>query len=124
MLTEAEWEFAARGGMITQDYKYSGSNDINQVAWYKVYHTCDVKTKAPNELGVFDMTANVWEWCEDYYGDYESSAQTNPTGPETGSYRVFRGGAFGIPESYCTITTRSRNESYYKSNSIGFRLAL
>ena len=82
--TEAEWEYAARGGNKSQGYKYSGSNTIDNVAWYysnSASRTHDVKTKSPNELGIYDMSGNVWEWCYDWYGSYSSGSQTNPTGP-------------------------------------------
>ena len=95
--TEAEWEYAARGGNQSQGYKYAGSNTVGDVAWH--YGNSDHKThpvgqKQPNELGLYDMSGNVWEWCQDWYGDYSSSAQTNPTGPSSGSYRVLRGGSW------------------------------
>ena len=93
--TEAEWEFACRGGNNSRGHKYSGSNDIDNVAWYwdnSGRKTHPVATKAPNELGIYDMSGNVWEWCADWYGGYSSSAQTNPKGPYGGSGRVYRGG--------------------------------
>ena len=93
--TEAEWEYAARGGANSQGYNYSGSNTLDDVAWY--YGNSDntpheVATKAPNELGIYDMSGNAWEWCLDWYGDYSASAQTNPLGPDTGTERILRGG--------------------------------
>ena len=101
--TEAQWEYAARGGNKSLGYEYSGSNTIDEVAWYyrnacKVgssssdYGTHRVGTKLPNELGLYDMSGNVWEWCSDWYGSYSTSSQTNPTGPTTSSDRVLRGG--------------------------------
>lgn len=96
--TEAEWEYAARGGNQSKGYKYSGSNTLDNVAWY--YNsggkTHPVGQKQPNELGLYDMSGNVWEWCQDWYGSYSSSSQTNPTGPSSGSYRVLRGGDWGM----------------------------
>jgi formylglycine-generating enzyme required for sulfatase activity len=79
--TEAEWEYAARGGKYSKGYKYSGSDNVDNVAWYESNSeskTQEVGKKAPNELGIYDMSGNVWEWCSDWYGDYSSSAQTNP----------------------------------------------
>ncbi len=100
--TEAEWEYAARGGNLSQGYKYSGSNNIDDVAWYwdnipsqssgtTGYGTQTVATKQPNELGIYDMSGNVCEWCSDWYGSYSSAPKINPTGPVAGSYRVVRG---------------------------------
>ena len=102
--TEAEWEFACRGGNNSRGYKYSGSNYIDNVAWYdgnSGKKTHPVATKSANELGIYDMSGNVFEWCADRYGDYSSGAQTNPKGPYDGSYRVFRGGGWDINVRYC-----------------------
>ena len=123
--TEAEWEYAARGGNKSRGYKYSGSDDLGSVAWYSensgdmVY---PVGSKSPNELGLYDMSGNVWEWCSDVYDLYSSSPQTNPTGPSSGSHHVLRGGCcFGV-ESYCRSAERiilgSTLRTYF-----GFRLA-
>lgn len=79
--TEAEWEYAARGGSKSKGYKYSGSDDLNEVGWYWGNYdisTHDVATKKPNELGIYDMSGNVYEWCQDWYGDYSPQPQTNP----------------------------------------------
>ena len=103
--TEAQWEYAARGGNKTNGYKYSGSNDLEAVAWYEKnsydkgssspdYGPHPVKTKSPNELGIYDMSGNVWEWCQDRYGSYSTDSQTNPVGVSSGSYRVGRGGGW------------------------------
>ena len=95
--TEAEWEYAARGGKKSRGYKYSGSNNIDNVAWNRanserLAKTHKVGTKSPNELGIYDMSGNVDEWCQDWYGSYSSEAQTNPKGPNGGNRRVNRGG--------------------------------
>ncbi len=97
--TEAEWEYAARGGNKSRHTKYSGGNTIGNVA-YNSGTTHPVGQKSPNELGLYDMTGNVWEWCSDWYGDYGSSAQTNPKGPSSGSYRVQRGGSWRYDAGY------------------------
>lgn len=111
--TEAEWEFAAKGGIWSEDFIYSGSNDIDNVAWYGGnsyysgdYETKNVGTKAPNELGIYDMTGNVEEYCQDWYGEYSGSRQINPTGPVTGSKHIQRGGSFASREFACTTTFR------------------
>jgi len=90
--TEAEWEYAARGGNKSKGYEYSGSNDIGEVAWYDSNSgskTHAVGGKKLKELGIYDMSGNVYEWCHDWYGDYSSSSQTNPKGVSSGSYRVY-----------------------------------
>ena len=126
MPTEAEWEFAARGGNKSKGYIYSGSNTIDDVAWYSSNKTHPVKTKAANELDIYDMGGNVWEWCSDWYGDYSSSAQTDPTGPATGSNRVKRGGSWGDYATYCRCANRRFNGilSDQSNYLVGFRLAL
>ena len=130
--TEAEWEYAARGGNNSKGYKYSGSNDIDDVAWHTENSnstTHDVGQKVPNELGIYDMSGNVWEWCQDWYEEYSSSAQTNPIGPNSGSSRVLRGGSWDDDASYCRSSCRidcnpdSRN-FYFGINYLGLRLAL
>ena len=131
--TEAEWEYAARGGNKSQGYGFSGSDNINNVAWYyangnnRITHP--VATKAPNELGIYDMSGNVWEWCQDWYGPYSGDSQINPTGPESGYYPVRRGGSWGCAAGYCTVTFRGEWESPRSTastvhNFIGLRLAL
>ena len=121
--TEAEWEYAARGGNKSKGYKYSGSNTIEDVAWYtsdSSSMTHQVGTKAPNELGIYDMSGNVWEWCSDWYGSYSSSSQTNPTGPTSGSGRVLRGGGWLYFAQGWRVS--SRNGDYPGSRYYGFRL--
>ena len=121
--TEAEWEFAARGGNKSRGYKYAGSNTPGDVAWYWGANTTQpVATKAPNELGLYDMSGNVWEWCQDWYGDYSSDSQTNPTGPVSGTFKVNRGGSKSSFIESCRVSTRSR---WDENNSIlGLRLAM
>ncbi len=124
--TEAEWEFAARGGTMSRGYKYAGSNNINEVAWYddnSNSRTHEVKTKQPNELGLYDMSGNVWEWCQDWYGNYSSSAMSNPTGPSSGSSRVFRGGSWSYGAWYCRVSIRYFIDPSYGGSIFGFRLA-
>ncbi len=122
--TEAEWEYAARGGKSSRGYKYSGGNNIDDVAWYtsnssSITHV--VKTKKANELGIYDMSGNVWEWCSDWYGEYSSSAQTNPKGPYSGSSRIIRGGGFINGAGSCRVSLRGGESSVAKN---GLRLAL
>ena len=124
--TEAEWEYAARGGNKSRKYKYSGSNDLDSVAWYisnSGNKTHVVGSKSANELGVHDMSGNVCEWCNDRYGSYSSNEQTNPQGPIKGSFRVFRGGGWYNR----AITARVSYRHYdWPNNSyayLGFRLA-
>ena len=125
--TEAEWEYAARGGNKSKGYKYSGSNTIGNVAWYydnSSSRTHDVKTKQANELGIYDMSGNVWEWCQDGYGSYSSSSQTNPTGPSSGSYRVSRGGSWGSHAKNCRVSLRYYGIPGSSGISLGLRLSL
>ncbi|MBR3915349.1 MAG: formylglycine-generating enzyme family protein [Bacteroidales bacterium] len=125
--TEAEWEYAARGGNKSQRYKYSGSNTIGNVAWYddnSGSETHDVKTKQANELGIYDMSGNVWEWCQDWYGDYSSGSQTNPTGPSSGSVRVLRGGGWNYFATYCRVSYRLNCFPDLGFHYFGFRLIL
>ena len=125
--TEAEWEYAARGGSKSKGYKYSGSNTLGDVAWYdgnSGSKTHPVKTKRANELGLYDMSGNVWEWCSDWYGGYSSDAQTNPKGAASGSGRVLRGGSWFSYERNCRVSDRS---DYYPGNRDcynGFRLVI
>jgi|GEM_PF-709362 len=124
--TEAEWEYAARGGAKSRGYRYAGSNNIGEVAWYERTSgskTQPVKGKNPNELGLYDMSGNVWEWCADWYGDYSSKDQSNPTGPSTGSHRVFRGGSWPFSAVCCRPAARSRWGPGGRGYDLGFRLA-
>ena len=124
--TEAEWEYAARGGKKSQGYKYSGSNNIGELAWYESNSsskTHPVATKQPNELGIYDMSGNVWEWCSDWYGDYSSSSQTNPTGAVNGSYRVNRGGSWSSSARGCRVSCRNGDYPDFRDFYLGLRLA-
>ena len=134
--TEAEWEYAARGGNRSRGYKYAGSNNLSEVAWFKdnfkdnkvnsgsLIHP--VAQKQANELGLYDMSGNVWEWCSDWYGDYSSSLQHNPQGATSGNLRVLRGGAWFVDAEYCRVSSRG----YWHHNDpildpdVGLRLAL
>ena len=122
--TEAEWEYAARGGSNSSGYKYSGSNTVGDVAWYRnssCEQTHAVGTKSPNELGIYDMCGNIDELCSDWYDIYNGQAQTNPKGPLSGSDRVIRGGSWQNDAQYCRVSTR------YYSGSVSFwgiRIAL
>ena len=125
--TEAEWEYVARGGNRSKGYKYSGSNNIGDVAWYDSNSgntTHEVATKAPNELGVYDMSGNVWEMCHDWFGSYRSSSQTNPVGPSSGTYRVRRGGGWNTYAKDLPVTRRFISAPDYSGYFLGLRLAL
>lgn len=131
--TEAEWEFAARGGNVSRGYKYSGSNNIGSVAWYDGnssvngnQQTHPVGTKQPNELGLYDMSGNVYEWCQDWYADnyYGRSPQNNPQGPSSGSFRVIRGGSCGNYAWNCRVSCRVRHTPGNRYGYLGLRLVL
>lgn len=121
--TEAQWEYAARGGNRSNGYQFSGSNKSKDVAWYKKKGARPVKLKQPNELGIYDMSGNVEEWCQDYFGDYSSEPQTDPKGPKTGELRVLRGGAYLFGDYSCRVSCRRRERSGFHSSYIGLRLA-
>jgi formylglycine-generating enzyme required for sulfatase activity len=131
--TEAEWEYAARGGVHQEGFKYSGSDNIDEVAWYQEnsydkgsghpdYGTHEVGTKKPNALGIYDLSGNVWEWCGDWYGDYGSGSQTDPNGPSTGSGRVFRGGSWFDHPGGCRGAFRNNHRPGLRNDYLGFRV--
>ena len=125
--TEAEWEFAARGGNKSKGYKYSGSNDIEAVAWYRDnsdQKSHPVGTKQYNELGIYDMSGNVSEWCNDWYGAYRNTEQINPTGPAKGNYKICRSSSWMDNESYTCVWVRCHSQQNTEVSHLGFRLAL
>ena len=125
--TEAEWEYAARGGNKSRHYKYSGSDNIDDVAWYynnSGKKTRAVGTKTANELGIYDMSGNVWEWCSDWYGGYSAGAQTNPQGPSSGSFRVLRGGGWSGNAWLCRVSNRFNIDPSSSRSNDGLRLVL
>ncbi len=127
--TEAEWEYAARGGNKSKGYTYAGSNTIGDVAQYDGNNnksTSPVGSKKANELGVFDMSGNVWEWCQDWYGEkyYSSSSKNNPTGPSSGATRVYRGGSWYDYSVLCRVADRGNGTPEYRFNLLGIRLVL
>jgi formylglycine-generating enzyme required for sulfatase activity len=125
--TEAEWEYAARGGKHWKDkFEYAGANDIHSVGWYdknSADETKPVGLKQPNQLGIYDMSGNVWELCHDRYEKYSSSSQTNPQGPESGSSRVYRGGSWFYNALFTRVSNRYNNNPDYRYNLLGFRLS-
>ena len=141
--TEAEWEFAARGGNQSQEHTYSGSNDPDEVGWYwknsgdqllegewdrdKITRnncrTHPVGKKHPNELGIYDLTGNVWEWCQDWYGTYSKGPETHPQGPQKGVNRVLRGGSWYSSAGHLRVSNRDSSGPGYRNRIIGFRLA-
>ncbi len=133
--TEAEWEFAARGGNMSMGYKYSGSDNLASVGWYSYndswdvrgtgyYGTHPVATRNPNELMLYDMSGNVHEWCQDWYGAYDAGEQVNPVGPAGGTTRVYRGGSWYFDEWFCRVSFRNSVSPSYTSYGIGLRLAM
>ena len=125
--TEAEWEYAARGGKKSHGTLYSGSDNADAVAWHQgnggnVLHP--VGGLQPNELGLYDMSGNVWEWCSDWYGTYSADAQTNPQGPANGQRKVVRGGSFSYEASYSRVSQRKSALPHTQSFALSFRVAM
>ena len=125
--TEAQWEYAARGGNKSGNYRYSGSDNIAKVAWYDET-TFEkgpraVGTLKPNELGIYDMSGNAWEWCQDFFGKYSAEAQKNPTGPANSPYRVIRGGSWYYVAHLARVTARDGPYPHYTNYNYGFRVA-
>jgi formylglycine-generating enzyme required for sulfatase activity len=126
--TEAEWEFAARGGTQSQGFTYSGNNELKEVGWFsenagsKTYPVGQLKS---NELGIYDMSGNVWEWCNDWYGSYNNGSHTDPKGAASGTNRVFRGGSWDCTPENCRSAYRYYSMPANRGNGgLGFRLAL
>lgn len=127
--TEAEWEYAARGGAKSKGFLYAGGMELDKVAWYEGNSndkTHPVGSKAPNELGLYDMSGNVWEWCADWYGDYaeKSEIEVNPRGPGEGAFRVHRGGGWYNYAGDCRMSIRGLDAPGYRGGILGFRLAM
>lgn len=125
--TEAEWEYAARGGKNSHGTLYSGDDDADAVAWHQGNagnRLHPVGSLQPNELGLYDMSGNVWEWCSDWYGNYSEDAQTNPQGPNSGQRRVVRGGSFSYEAAFSRVTQRNSVQSGTSSFALGFRVAM
>lgn len=125
--TQAEWEYAARGGNKSQGHKYSGGRNLDAVGWYDVNSdssTHSVANKRPNELGIYDMSGNVWEWCKDWYGPYSNAAVINPKGSTTGLCRVLRGGGWGDTPARCRVSNCNGSLPGSRGTDCGFRVAL
>lgn len=125
--SEAQWEYAARGGVKDEPSMYAGGKFASDVAWYEgisEHSSHPVGQKQPNELGLYDINGNVWEWCQDWYDSYRSNAQTNPTGPSSGSYRVYRGGGWNYSASGCRVAVRYGDTPGGRNCFLGFRVVL
>lgn len=125
--TEAQWEYAARGGQKSKGYKYAGSNDINEVAWYdETTNEKGIRSVGklqPNELDIYDMSGNAWEWCLDFWGKYPNNSLKDPQGPTKGNYRVIRGGSWYYVEDMARITSRDGPQPKFTNYNYGFRVA-
>jgi formylglycine-generating enzyme required for sulfatase activity len=124
--TEAEWEYAARGGVKSKGYIYAGGNDINLVGWYnehKLTRIEPVGLKNPNELGIYDMSGGVWEWCQDSYTEYDNRRKRNPLGVKKGRFKVLRGGSWTVTEENCRVSARHRYFPHTRTYDFGFRIA-
>ncbi len=123
--TEAEWEYTCRGGKSSKDFEYSGSKNLDEVAWFKDNSggkTHPVGKKKANELGLYDMSGNVWEWCQDWFGDYPKETVKDPIGAQSGSLRVYRGGAWGNDAGGCRSASRFSYAPSYRNSDLGLRL--
>ncbi len=126
LLTEAEWEFAARGGNNSNFYNYAGAEQVNSVAWIKdnsAFKTHPVGQKKPNEIGLYDMSGNIWEWCWDWYDNYIEAELINPCGPKQGLYKIIRGGSWADNKNYQRVASRGKENPSGKYSSIGLRIA-
>jgi formylglycine-generating enzyme required for sulfatase activity/tetratricopeptide (TPR) repeat protein len=124
--SEAEWEFAAHGGINFQDFRYSGSDDLNEVGWFGENsggQSHPIGMKSPNGLSLYDMSGNVWEWCQDWLAVYPTGIVVDPRGPISGKDRVLRGGCWVHPNDFSQIDSRYANTRNFRNNDIGFRLA-
>ena len=127
MPTEAEWEYAARGGKFSRGFKYAGSNDANEVAWFTAGPGAGlhpVAQKTANELGLYDMSGNASEWCQDWFVLYDSEPQTNPIGPESGQFNVYRGGSWTQPSTMCRVSSRFSLDPNKSIEDLGLRLVM
>ena len=125
--TEAEWEYACRGGLATEYGFGDDEKKLVEYAWFgdsKANSSAEVAKKAPNAFGLYDMHGNVWEWCSDFYGNYRNTAATDPTGPSTGDKRVLRGGSWNTTHALCKSARRSWSAAQVRSNDVGFRMVL
>ena len=125
--TEAQWEFAARGGNKSKNYIYSGSNNLKDVGWFKNNSKSNVKVikqLKPNELGIYDMSGNVYEWCSDWYGLYKSEDYVDPKGPESGTQKINRGASAGEKDALARVSSRYTNNPNSKFQAMGLRLVM